>query len=393
MISIKQSLEYHSELDQKLWDKTRLRNEVRTHLLKIADLWKTYAKIPDAAIHDIVLTGSAANFNYSPNSDIDVHFLIDTSMLPISDPTILQDYMKSKKDMWAANHDIYVKGYPVELYAQNVNEHIPTQQGVYSLKNNKWLIEPENLHLDWEHDFGLRTKVHEQMRKIDSVVNNNESIEQAKAVRDHITKLRGESIQKAGEFSIPNLIFKALRNNGYLDKITKYIREREDKQLSLESVEHGLKFKVDNPGGDWLKYKQEDAEERMRKYGHSDTHLGKGMTGSITGYYNKPVHIPVKHIQNLPGATGEEKFRDTGTKQKSLEKEVGHPDNFDTKKHPIFIGVNHLGHGYVMEGNHRLAYAKKHGISHIHAEVRYYNGGEDAEGPLHPDKLKQLHKE
>lgn len=237
MPSLSLSLQYHDELNPKLWEGETLRPDVRNKLLEIAEKWRDYANVPKQSIHDIVITGGNSNFNYSPNSDIDVHFLIDTDMIPIKDPIILQDYMKSKKDLWAANHNIYVKGYAVELYAQNVNEHIPAQQGVYSLQNNKWVVEPENLHLDWKHDFGLKAKVHEQMRKIDSVIDHNESIEQAKAVRDHITKLRGESIQRAGEFSIPNLVFKALRNNGYLDKITKYIRDREDKQLSLEAKE------------------------------------------------------------------------------------------------------------------------------------------------------------
>lgn len=161
----------------------------------------------------------------------------------------------------------------------------------------------------------------------------------------------------------------------------------------LEEDTKPLHFTQDNPGGEWLEHKKEDARNYMRKYHNQESHLGKGITGSITGYYNKPVHIPVKHIQDLPGARGEEDYRDSGKKQEDLEKEIGHPSKFDTKNHPIFIGVNHLGHGYVMEGNHRLAYAKKHGISHIHAEVRYYNGGEEADKQMHPDTIQKLHKE
>lgn len=140
------------------------------------------------------------------------------------------------------------------------------------------------------------------------------------------------------------------------------------------------KFKIDNPGGTWLKHKQEDANDDYPTY--------KGYNGATTGYFTGRLKIPVHHIKNMPGARGEHKFRNNDLKLMALEKEVGHPSNFDSKKHPILIGVNHKGESSILEGNHRLAYAHKHKISHIHAEVRYYNGGEEAKGNFHPDTIK-----
>jgi hypothetical protein len=43
----------------------------------------------------------------------------------------------------------------------------------------------------------------------------------------------------------------------------------------------------------------------------------------------------------------------------------------------------------LLEAN-RQADAVKHKIPHIHAEVRYYNGGEKVDGPMHPSKLKAI---
>lgn len=234
-MSIKLSLQYHDELNPKLWDKHKLKEDVRQKLLEIAKKWQEFAKIPDSAVHDIVITGGNVNRNYTDLSDIDVHFLIDTKPIPIKDPELLEDYMKAKKDLWAKNHDIRVKGYPIELYAQDINKETPASQGVFSILNNTWVVEPENLHLNFDNDFSLRAKVREQMRKIDSVLDNNESLESAKTVKRKITELRGESIKKSGEFAIPNLVFKELRNNGYLQKISDYIKDREDRALSLES--------------------------------------------------------------------------------------------------------------------------------------------------------------
>jgi hypothetical protein len=47
-----------------------------------------------------------------------------------------------------SNHNIKVLGYPVELYAQDINEKTPSNQGVFSLKNNKWTTEPKKTPVD-----------------------------------------------------------------------------------------------------------------------------------------------------------------------------------------------------------------------------------------------------
>jgi hypothetical protein len=53
--------------------------------------------------------------------------------------------------------------------------------------------------------------------------------------------------------------------------------------------------------------------------------------------------------------------------------------------------INHKGQPYIYEGNNRIAYAVKHNIPHLNTEVQYINGGEQAEGPAHPNRIKELH--
>jgi hypothetical protein len=142
-------------------------------------------------------------------------------------------------------------------------------------------------------------------------------------------------------------------------------------------------FRRDNPGGDWLKRKQEQAGEHFR---------GHKLSGAITGYFKHTLHLPVKHLTHIPGANGEHKYRDDHTSHKHQElaksvKEKG----FNTEHDAILIGVNHHGEPHVLEGNHRLAHAAKHGIEKIHAEVRYWNGGEDAKGNFTPKHVASLH--
>ena len=90
---------------------------------------------------------------------------------------------------------------------------------------------------------------------------------------------------------------------------------------------------------------------------------------------------------------GEHEYRDdfSSHKHKELQKSVD-SSKFDTKDNAILIGVNHKGRPHVLEGNHRLAHAIRHGHEKIHAEVRYYNGGEDVKGQgFHPDQVLHLH--
>lgn len=160
-----------------------------------------------------------------------------------------------------------------------------------------------------------------------------------------------------------------------MKRFVEYITESEE-----------VKFKRDNPGGDWLRRKQENANDGYKHH--------KGLRGSTTGYFTHNLHLPVKHLKHIPGAMGEEEYRDNfdSHKHKELSKSVA-KHGFDTKKHPILIGVNHYGKPHVLEGNHRLAHAIKHGHEKIHADVRYWNGGEDVKGQgFHPDQVLHLHK-
>lgn len=144
---------------------------------------------------------------------------------------------------------------------------------------------------------------------------------------------------------------------------------------------------IDNPGGDWEKGKQRYAEELMKeKKGKGP--LGKGLVGDSTARTTKPVKLSVDSIKNARGSNEEHEYRHTNdSKTRQLEKDIGDPSNFDTQNNPIEVRVNHKGEPFIHNGNHRLEYAKRHGITHIHANIQYHAGGENADGPLHPKKL------
>jgi hypothetical protein len=229
------TLEYHTELNPKIWDEhLNLRPEVHGKLLQIAEAWRLFAKIPLNKVMDIILTGGNANYNYTPLSDLDVHLVIDRNNFSV-DREMVDEYLQDKKMLWSLTHsDIKIYGFPVELYAQDINEMPHSGQGVYSVLKNEWIQLPENYHLDFSNDTMLQDKVDFYKTMIDKLITDRADKATFDKLKDKIKNMRGAAIAKGGEFSFENLVFKDLRNQGYLDKMSEYERSMMDGALSLK---------------------------------------------------------------------------------------------------------------------------------------------------------------
>ena len=228
---LKISLQYHDELNPKLWNGNKLKPEVRAKLLQFADAWGDYASIPKNLIQDVIMVGGNVNYNYTDKSDIDVHIVIDRNKL--GERKLVDDYLQSKKVLWTLTHNIKVYGYSLEPYAQDPVTSYPKGQGVFSLKNNKWIVEPTKGSYDFNKDKNLKKKVSDYMHLIDHMIKSKMDAEAFQSLKEKIRGMRGAAIAKGGEFSQENLVFKELRNRGYLDKMDKYEKSLKDKELSL----------------------------------------------------------------------------------------------------------------------------------------------------------------
>lgn len=226
------SLEYHDVLNPKLWDGAKLKPEVKEALLKFGYAWADFAKIPRDIILDIIMTGGNANYNYTPKSDIDVHLVIDRNALG-SNREFVDEYLQDKKVLWTLTHQIQILGYSLEPYAQDNADRYPANQGVYSLKRSRWIQFPNRGNYNWKDDPGLKRKVLFYKKLIDQVIRDRMDIDAVRDLKRKIRDMRGASIAKGGEFSFENLVFKELRNRGYLDKMNKYEQKLKDKALSL----------------------------------------------------------------------------------------------------------------------------------------------------------------
>ena len=235
---LKTTLQYHDTLNPDLFnDKKKLDPEVWQTLNKISKEWASFANIPAALIKDVIVVGGNANYNYTKHSDIDLHLVVDKKGIKCQG--LIDDYLQSKKQLWALTHDITVKGQPVELYAQDYRDPFREGQGVYSLKSNRWLQEPERVKFNSKSP-EVVNKVKDLSFQINSLIDSkSDDIDAFKNIKRRLKIMRSTAIEKGGEYAPENLAFKELRNRGTLDRMNTYMRQLEDKKLSLEAYYGG----------------------------------------------------------------------------------------------------------------------------------------------------------
>lgn len=233
---IVKSFETKDTLCPSIFDGSKMKKEIRNRLIEIAnDFVESFGV--EFFIHDIVLTGSLANYNWSDYSDVDLHILIDMSEIGDKtdlSQTIMKEFFDAKKNIWNKNHEIKVKGFDVEVYVQDVEEpHISS--GVYSILHDEWEVEPkkETPNID---DRKILEKGEEFAKKIDSLVSSgpkSENLPKIEELRKRIKKFRQSGLETGGEYSYENLTFKLLRRNGYIEKLLKLKTDITDNKLSI----------------------------------------------------------------------------------------------------------------------------------------------------------------
>ena len=228
------TLEYHDELNPLLWSNDNFDAAARVALLKLADFWREDALIPKKAVKDILIVGGNANYNYTKYSDIDLHLLVNKDMIPDCDDEILDDYLKDKKKLWALTHDVKIYGIPVEIYAQGLDEKYGKDQGVFSIKNNKWIQKPKKTKID-VNDAIVRKKAKDLENKIRFIIDNKvDKIDVIKSFKEKLRNLRSVAVKQGGEFSVENLAYKEVRNKGLIDELQSYLDSLEDRTFSLK---------------------------------------------------------------------------------------------------------------------------------------------------------------
>jgi hypothetical protein len=218
-------------LNPKIWQGNELDPQVISKLKDIAEAFEEFVGI-DLDVVDYTITGSNANYTWTEYSDLDLHLIIPGT------PTDEQrELFTAKKALWAEQHTITIKGLPVETYIQGQDEpHHST--GVYSIVRDQWLTKPKKIK-PRVNDAAVEAKKDSVMRELEAAMLSKD-LEKLRAVKEKITKMRKAGLERAGEWSVENLVFKILRNLGMIDQLTEKIRELEDQELSLENQQQVL---------------------------------------------------------------------------------------------------------------------------------------------------------
>ena len=221
---------YNDILNPNIWDGLKLKPEIKEKLLQIGKDFYTDTET-DAPLKDILFVGSLANFNWSDTSDFDVHVVIDFKDVD-ENVELVEKLVNALKSKWNDEHDIHLKGHNVEVYIQDITKE-NRSSGVYSLMQDKWLTEPqkENVLIDKEK---IQQKYNDYVRKIESGI-KTQNIEKLKTIVKDVYDMRQSGLDKSGELSTENLVFKILRSRNYIEKLKTEINKLYDKAQSLNN--------------------------------------------------------------------------------------------------------------------------------------------------------------
>ena len=259
---VKESIEKHDELNQDLFDGEDLKPEVKDKLLEIVDKFKDNLKESDIELEiiDVLFVGSNASYNYTDNSDIDIHIVADTSIYDDKEDLATKLY-EAYKRIFNSKYDPLIYGHEVEVYVDS-NENHANSNGIYSL-NTGWVKKPDNDTIPDISD-ELLAKLEDLVRDFKDKygdVSKMESVDEVDDAIDSIYKERQASILKDGEYGIGNLLFKEVRNCGLLKQLKDRKVELENQEMSLN--EESVFSKAKNFIGDYLRNGEEPEEEEV----------------------------------------------------------------------------------------------------------------------------------
>lgn len=235
---ILKSFSLQETLNPKIWENpddpksAKMKSKIRKALEKIAEEFIDYLG-DEVMVEDVVLTGSLANYNWSNFSDFDLHILIDFQQYEKEAETYKELY-DLKKRIFNDSHDIKILGYDVELYAQD-SEESHVSSAVYSIANDEWVNVPKKDFPKIDKKV-LVNKIDTWIEKIENSLKDSETdgIEKLEQIKEKLKEYRKCGLDKGGELSYENLVFKFLRRSGHIEKLFEKINSLKDRELSIE---------------------------------------------------------------------------------------------------------------------------------------------------------------
>ncbi len=221
-------VEYNTVLNPTIWDHDHLKPQVRGALLRMAEDFIDFVGIP-FEIKDIIITGGNVNYTYTKDSDIDLHIVADFDSVQCDRE--VAELFDTKRLLYKKQHDLKIQGIPVELYIEDHRTPGVTA-GMFSLAQDEWLRKPNKVVPKYD-----QTELARQVSFWTKILQHATMTGDLQTCRKALKLLRVYRKKglatPAGEFSIPNLVYKSLRNDQVIDGMMRLINRLHDQDLSI----------------------------------------------------------------------------------------------------------------------------------------------------------------
>lgn len=109
---LEENIEKHEELNPLLFEDDELKPEIKEAIEKIVNQFVEDLKTDGVKIEvkDIILVGSNVSYNYTKDSDLDIHIIVDKDKLDC-DPELYTLLYGAYRSLFNKNYDITIKGY------------------------------------------------------------------------------------------------------------------------------------------------------------------------------------------------------------------------------------------------------------------------------------------
>lgn len=176
----------------------------------------------DLDIVDIIIVGSALSYNYTKESDVDLHFVVD---FEAEYDELTKDQLKELlgyfTKYWNGRDLFYIGGHKVEVYFNDIHDTMITP-AAYSLTKNTFLKKPRELPFD-EKSIDEGKSLAKELSLSLEIILESEDIEGAVEWKTEVKDSRKEGLIRDGVFSPENIAFKYLRSWGDIQKVSDFI--------------------------------------------------------------------------------------------------------------------------------------------------------------------------
>lgn len=216
----------HDTLNPKIWNSDgELIPEIKDGITEIANTFIEELRDDDTYINpiDILIVGSNASFNYNDDSDLDIHIITNNEDLDDDVRSLMPTIYDAYKSKFNDTYDISIKGIPTELYVEDGQTSV-SSNGIYSISKG-WIKKPVKV----EPTADINDLLNDYKTEYEEVMASDD-IQKIKDFLHKIYEMRKASILTDGEYGKGNLVFKELRNVGYIENL----RNKRDALITKE---------------------------------------------------------------------------------------------------------------------------------------------------------------